>query len=141
MLICARIFDGNFLVRRHIVHDCPLTKLTLTGPGKFKVCRSGANFLLANINSCDVLRPKAWKAACRTRDHSNRNRPDKPDDHARTPSRYRAIPAVQHPARVGIIPILKRKIARIAASERASAHGSMLESLGASNESGKAFIG
>ena len=42
------------------------------------------------------------------------------------------MPAAEHAARTGIIPTLKRKIAIPAASESASAQGSMLASTGAS---------
>src|SRR5712691_9799113 len=62
-------------------------------------------------------------------------------DHDRTPNRNRTMPAAQDPARVGIIPTLKRKIATAAATESASAHGSTLASFGASKASRKARTG
>src|SRR5215469_17976161 len=51
------------------------------------------------------------------------------------------MPAAQHAARVGIIPTLKRKIAIAAAIDKASAQGSTLAKLGASNDNGNARIG
>src|SRR5262245_24146329 len=47
------------------------------------------------------------------------------------------MPTAQHPARVGIIPTLKRNIATAAASDSASAQGSTLEIYGASKASGE----
>src|SRR5215210_5908378 len=51
------------------------------------------------------------------------------------------MPATQHAARVGIIPILNRKIAIAAPTESRRAHGSTLENLGASNAKGNACTG
>src|SRR5436305_12878330 len=51
------------------------------------------------------------------------------------------MPAAQHAAKVGIIPTLKRKIAIAAASDKASAQGSTLAKLGASNDNGNVRMG
>src|SRR5262249_37790267 len=61
--------------------------------------------------------------------------------HVRTPARKRSNPAPLHAMSVGIIPILKRKIAMMAATESASAHGLTLLSLGASKVSGNRRTG
>src|SRR5215468_3796412 len=51
------------------------------------------------------------------------------------------MPAAQHATKVGIIPTLKRKIAIAAAPDKASAQGSTLAKLGASNDNGNARMG
>src|SRR5262245_31937174 len=51
------------------------------------------------------------------------------------------MPAMQHAARVGIMPTLNRKIAMAAATERTRAHGSTVTKFGASNDNGKAWTG
>src|SRR5215510_13932096 len=51
------------------------------------------------------------------------------------------MPAMQHAARVGIMPTLNRKIAMAAATERTRAHGSTVTKFGASNDNGNAWTG
>src|SRR5262249_1478417 len=48
---------------------------------------------------------------------------------------------MQHAASVGIMPVLNRKIATAAATERARAHGSTVTKFGAANDNGKGGTG
>jgi hypothetical protein len=57
------------------------------------------------------------------------------------PAKYNITPTAQQPARVGIIPTLKRKIAIAAAIESTRAQGSTLASFGASKLSRNARTG
>src|SRR5207249_7448118 len=57
------------------------------------------------------------------------------------PAKKRSKPTPLHPTSVGIIPILKRKMATTAAIESASAHGLTLLHRGASNANGKTRTG
>ena len=59
--------------------------------------------------------------------------------HQIAPTRWRMAPAAQHAPSVAIMPALKRKTAMAAAAESDNAQPLMLESTGASNESGNAL--
>src|ERR1700688_1263658 len=67
--------------------------------------------------------------------------PARLDVHDRNPKLKRTIPAAHAPASVHIIPVLKRKIARIAATDSASAQRSALAGTGASNARPEARTG
>ena len=61
-------------------------------------------------------------------------------DHRIRPAKCKATPAAEQAARVGSMPILKRKIAIAAANESANAQGSMLASTGISKFSSSDWV-
>src|SRR5262249_9460306 len=141
MLVGADVLDRKAIGRGGIAHQRPLSQVAFTGPLKVEIGWRQDNGALRKIYSCgSVFRRNAYVAACEGRQHQS-NKSGQLVAHDRAPAKKSSNPAPLQPTSVGIIPILKRKIAMMAATDRASAHRSTLVGLGASNANGKTCTG
>src|SRR5262245_5062189 len=139
MLICAHVLDGKAVGRGGIAHQRPLSEIALPGALKVEVGGGRSDRTLRNVAfRGGILGRKA--AACQAHERHH-DKAGQPCAHERAPAKKRSRPALLHPMSVVIIPILKRKIAMMAATDRASAHGLTLLNRGASNANGKKRIG